>query len=191
MTTINFFLQKNEKNEKCLELPDLARKLKVENCLVTIGVKTSLTYQQFVRACTGYAKMIQFRKEDFLCPSCGPSPKYVVCDGKTDGPTKHKVEHLHELDSAEHDDSCLCQGSFFEDRVFLAEKSERALVCKLLTDVILYEEFVESEAISSPNGNLVVELVERLSLSWPEEIPKPYKRLLGNICKISSVAGFL
>jgi hypothetical protein len=27
VTTINFFLEKNEKNEKCLELPDLARKL--------------------------------------------------------------------------------------------------------------------------------------------------------------------
>ena len=26
VTTINFFLEKNEKNEKCLELPDLARK---------------------------------------------------------------------------------------------------------------------------------------------------------------------
>ena len=122
-----------------------------KSSLSDIGVKTSLTYQQFVRACTGYAKMIQFRKEDFLCPSCGPSPKYVVCDGKTDGPTKRKVEHLHELDSAEHDDSCLCQGSFFEERVFLAEKSERALACKLLL-----------EAISSPNGNLVVGLVLRL-----------------------------
>ena len=72
-------------------------------------------------------------------------------------------------------------GSFFEDRVFLAEESERAFVCKLLTDVISFEEFVESEAITSPNGNLVVELVERLSLSWPEETPKPYKELQGVI----------
>jgi len=27
MTTINIFFEKNEKTEKCLELPDLARKL--------------------------------------------------------------------------------------------------------------------------------------------------------------------
>jgi hypothetical protein len=27
VTTINFLLEKNEKNEKCLELPDLARNL--------------------------------------------------------------------------------------------------------------------------------------------------------------------
>ena len=27
VTTINIFFEKNEKNEKCLELPDLARKL--------------------------------------------------------------------------------------------------------------------------------------------------------------------
>ena len=54
-----------------------------------------------------------------------------------------------------------------------------------------YQQFVQSESISSPNGNLVVELAKRISLSSPDEIPKPYKRLLGNICKISSVAGFL
>ena len=54
-----------------------------------------------------------------------------------------------------------------------------------------YQQFVQSESISSPNGNLVVELAQRISLSSPDDIPKPYKRLLGNICKISSVAGFL
>ena len=28
-------------------------------------------------------------------------------------------------------------------------------------------------------------------MSWPGDIPTPYERLIGNICKISSVAGFL
>ena len=82
-------------------------------------------------------------------------------------------------------------GIFFEDRVFLSDNIERKLVCSLLTEAITLEEFCESESISSSNGNLVVELVQRISLSSPDEIPKPYKRLLGNICKISSVAGFL
>ena len=120
--------------------------------------------------------------------NCGDSPKYIVCDGKTDGPTKRKVEHLLELDRPEHDESSLCQGLSFEDRVFLSEKRERALVCNLLTNVISEEEFVESETITSDNGKLVVELVQWISLSWPDEIPKPYRRVLGNICKISSVA---
>jgi hypothetical protein len=114
-----------------------------KSILYNIGVIISLTYQQFVRACTGYAQMIEFKKEDFLCVNCGDSPKYIVCDGKTDGPTKRKVEHLHELDRPEHDESYLCQGSFFEDRVFLSEKRERALVCNLLTNVISEEECVE------------------------------------------------
>ena len=39
--------------------------------------------------------------------------------------------------------------------------------------------------------HLVHELVQRISLSSPDDIPKHFKRLLGNICKISSVAGFL
>ena len=111
-------------------------------------------------------------------------------DGKTDGPTKRKVEHLHELDKAEDDDSPLCQGSLFADRVFLSDKKERKLVCNLLTDTISAEDFADSDIIESANGNLVLALVERLSLTT-EEIPKPYRKLLGNICKISSVAGYL
>ena len=160
--------------------------------LGNIGVKSSLTYSSFLRACTGYAQMIKFRKTDFICPnpSCGDSPKYIVCDGKTDGPTKRKVEHLHELDKAEDDDSPLCQGSLFADRVFLSDKKERKLVCNLLTDTISAEDFADSDIIESANGNLVLALVERLSLTT-EEIPKPYRKLLGNICKISSVAGYL
>ena len=34
-----------------------------------IGLESSLTYSLFLRACTGYAQMVQFRKEDFLCPN--------------------------------------------------------------------------------------------------------------------------
>ena len=30
----------------------------------------------------------------FSCPKCGVAPKYFVADGKSDGPTKRKVEHL-------------------------------------------------------------------------------------------------
>ena len=162
-----------------------------KSSLSGIGLKTSLTYHQFVRACTGYTKMIEFRKEDFLCSSCGDSPPYISCDIKTDGPTKRKVEHLHELDKQEDDESDLCQGSSFAERVFLSEKKERTMVCRLLTNSISYDDFVYSEDITSANGNLLVELVDRISLDWPEQIPKPYKQLLGNISKISSVAGFL
>ena len=157
--------------------------------LRSIGVNSSLTYPLFLRACTGYARMIRFRKEDFLCPDCGPSPKYIVCDGKMDGPTK--VLHLHELDNPELDESPLCQGSLFGDRVFLCENKERKKVCSLLTDAITMEEFLDSDAMQSINGKLVFNLVERISLERPDRMPMPYKQLLANICKISSVAGFL
>ena len=158
-----------------------------------IGLKTSLTYPLFLRACTGYAQMIKFRKEDFLCPNCGDSPEYVVCDGKTDEPAQRKVDHLHELDRPEDDESSLCQGSFFNDRVFLSNNCERKLVCCLLTNSISSDDFqesVESEE-STANMLMVATVVARISLNWPDEIPTSYKRLLGNICKISSVAGFL
>ena len=57
----------------------------------SIGVHSTLSYEDFERACSGYASMIRFRKEDFLCPSCGHTPKYIVADGKMSGPTRRKV----------------------------------------------------------------------------------------------------
>ena len=159
--------------------------------LNAIGMKSSLTYSLFLRACTGYAQMLEFEKEDFLCPDCGESPSYLVADGKTDGPTKRKLEHLHELDKAEGDDSVLCQGSHMKDRVFLTSNDERKLVCLLLTESISSDEFVESDVITTENGRMISTLVERACLSWPDELPPPYKRFIGNISKNSSVAGFL
>ena len=38
---------------------------------------------------------------------------------------------------------------------------------------------------------MVATLVDRVSTSWPDEVPHPYKRFLSNICKLSSVAGYL
>ena len=67
-----------------------------------------------------------------------------MCDGTTDGPTKHKVQHLQDLDKAEDDSSVLCQGSSFKDRVFFSENKERTLICKILTDTVSYNEQVLS-----------------------------------------------
>ena len=47
-----------------------------------------------------------------------------------------------------------------------------------------------TDVIESENGHLVLAFVERFSLTT-EEIPKPYKKLFGNVCKISSVAGYM
>ena len=65
-----------------------------------LGVTTSLTVQDLTRAVTGFAAMLKFRKEDFVCDKCGDTPEYIVCDGKSIGPAKRKVNHLTELDRA-------------------------------------------------------------------------------------------
>ena len=165
----------------------LARQSALTNC----GLDSTLSYNQFVRACTGYVHMVNFASNTFLCPNCGTSPKYIVCDGKTDGPTKRKVDHLQELDSPTNDDNYLSQGSYFSDRVFMPNKPERDLVCRLLTESISVDDFLESDVITSENGTLVETLVRRIDENWPDEIPEPYKNLIGNICKISSVPGYL
>ena len=43
----------------------------------------------------------------------------LVVMGGTIGPTKRKVDHLHELDRAEDDESVLAQGSSFERSVLV------------------------------------------------------------------------
>ena len=45
--------------------------------------------------------------------------------------------------------------------------------------------------MQSENGQLIIPLIERICEDWPDEIPKPYARFLGNICKPTSVAAFM
>ena len=64
--------------------------------------------------------------EAFVCSNCGPTPEYLVFDGKMDGPLKRYCSHLKELDSADTDQEILKQGSISADRIFLHSQRERA-----------------------------------------------------------------
>ena len=58
-------------------------------------MKSSLTYQDLSRAICGFFSLIRFDDlKVFSCPSCGNSPKYIVADGKSDGPVKKRVSKL-------------------------------------------------------------------------------------------------
>ena len=70
-------------------------------------------------------------------------------------------------------------------------KKERRLVQHLLTEDIDIDEFVSSADLESANSRLLVPLIQRLQLDWPDEIPEPYSRFICNLCKPTSVASFL
>ena len=99
-----------------------------ETALSSLGISSTLTYQDFERACSDFVSMIRFKKEDFMCLDCGQTPKYIVADGKMTAPTVRKVQHLDELSPEENDEQILSQGSLCKDRVFLHRKKERDLV---------------------------------------------------------------
>ena len=101
------------------------------------------------------------------------------------------MEHLSELDRHEDDDNILDQGSHFKDRVFLSAKKERTIVRKLLTEDIEIDQFITSNILQSDNSRLLVSLVDRVSETWPDQIPEPYKRFIGNVCKPTSVSSYL
>ena len=50
---------------------------------------------------------------------------------------------------------------------------------------------VAAEDLTTENGQLVTDLIERISTTWPDEIPIQYSRFIQNICKQTSVAGLL
>ena len=127
----------------------------------------------------------------FSCPKCGNSPKYMVADGKSDGPTKRKVEHLKEMGTADNDRGSLPQGSFY--RVFISVYRERQAICSLLTGAQNMDEFLEEEEeqLVTENSRLISDLICRLGRTWLDEIPKEYKRFIANVCKQSSVSGLL
>ena len=63
VTTINFFFEKNEKNKKCLELPDLARKLIKKTFHLAGGsMKNGASWLRF-RCCTVRASNMKFEIE--------------------------------------------------------------------------------------------------------------------------------
>jgi hypothetical protein len=161
--------------------------------LNSIGVKTNLTQKDFLRATNRFISRIVFHEDlkTFSCPKCGVAPKYLLADGKSDGPTKRKVEHLKELGTAEEDTGCLPQGSFHKDRVFTSVTAERQATCQVITGTLSVGDFLTDPGIETENGRLVVGLINRIAATWGDEIPKEYKKFMANICKQSSVAGLL
>ena len=51
--------------------------------------------------------------------------------------------------------------------------------------------FVEMANISSPNGLMVIEIVCHIIMIFSKELPNCYKNITANICKSTSVQGFL
>ena len=163
--------------------------------LNSVGMKTTLSQKDLTRATNGFVSQIVFHDQlkTFSCPKCGNSPKYMVADGKSDGHTKRKVEHLKEMGTADNDRGSLLQGSFYKNRVFISVYRERQAICSLLTGAQNMDEFLEEEEeqLVTENSRLISDLICRLGRTWLDEIPKEYKRFIANVCKQSSVSGLL
>ena len=65
------------------------------------------------------------------------------------------------------------------------------LVSQLVSESMDMRDFIQSTEITSPNGRLVVDLVQFINSGHPDEMPKCFKNILANICKPTSVRGLL
>ena len=156
------------------------------------GISCTLTYKDIHRSVCGFFSNLVFNIEKaFSCPNHGSSPKWIVSDGKSLGPLKRKVKHLTELDVASDDNKVLSQSTSYKDRILLAVKKERVLLCKLVTGDITVEDFLSSSDITSDNGLLVRDLVRHIGVKFPQKIPYPYVLLLTNVSKNSSTRSLL
>jgi hypothetical protein len=107
--------------------------------LNSIGLKTSLTLKNFIRAANGFVSKIEYHEDlkAFSFPKCGTAPAHIVADGKSDGPTSRKVQLLKEFGHEEDDADCLPQGSTYKDRLFLPAYDERQSLCHLLSNLFI------------------------------------------------------
>ena len=153
------------------------------------GVESAMTFKDLHRASTGFAKMMKLKREDFICPNCGETPAYIVCDGKQLGPRSVHTKHLSELGPAEGDEDILEQSTKFKDRCFLIKKKERNLLKGLVTGEKNFQDFAAYQ-MQTGNGRLVKALVSRLSRDDNDKF-EHYKDLLENISKMTPVCGFL
>ena len=150
------------------------------------AIVSDLSYELLRRSICGFFYKLEFPEDTFICPNCKTNPKYLVIDGKGLGPTKEAVKHLI---SDTGDDIYLTQSTQYKDRTFLSDPLERKHVNNLLTEQINMESFVRL-GLTSPNGGLIVNLIERLNQSW-NMLPKAYSRLIRNISIPTSVAGLI
>ena len=70
--------------------------------------------------------------------------------------------NVAELDKAEEDDEVLPQGSVSSQRVFINRRQELDMVIQLLDAQITMDDFVESQVITSDNGMLLQQFVDRI-----------------------------
>ena len=158
------------------------------------GRTSVLTVKDLDRGYVGFCFNMELEREDFMCEECGPTPEYLILDGKQLGPGKKDVEHLEEFDRHPEDDHKLDQGSTFESRVFLNIKDDRTLLGKLAdADNLVIGDFLDAN-LSSTNGELVKNLVSHIDTQYQdaeEKIPSCYRKLLSNLSKKTSVSGFL
>ena len=65
------------------------------------------------------------------------------------------------------------------------------IVCQLITGDMSMLDFAEISDMTSPHGQLLVNLVRHIVQKFPEEMPACYKSFMANICKPTSVRGLL
>ena len=100
------------------------------------GRQTTLPVNVATEAIASFCHFMQSEDSDWVCDKCcrndagdlTTTPQFLVADAKAVGLKNRRVEHLQELDRAPDDDQVLPGGSDHRQRVFLADKEERALL---------------------------------------------------------------
>jgi hypothetical protein len=164
----------------------------ITNNAMFSGISCTLTYKDLHRSICGFMNNLEIDyKKAFSCPTHGNSPAWIVSDGKNLGPLKRRVSHLKELDRHESDETVLEQSTKFKDRVFLNVKKERMIVCDLVSGGLPMLDFAELSEMTSPNGQLLLDLVRHIVQKFPDEVPACYASFMANISKPTSVRGLL
>jgi hypothetical protein len=153
--------------------------------------QSPLTYQNFTRACNGFARSLKLDKQSFVCPNCTDRPRFINADGVCVAPAKRHLEGMEELNKAPNDNEILERGSRFKDRIYLKSNKERKLVLDLLTGGMNMDEFTQTDRIKTEEGRHLQTLVGRISQQSPLKIPDQYVRFLRNVSKATPVAGLL
>ena len=162
--------------------------------LLRSSFRTTLPLTLFIQAVVGFCSNLEFFKSDWKCEECGEgthTPKYLVCDGKVLGIARRKEKKKNtELDRHEADQNHLCRGSQYKDRLFLSDRIERTQIMALLRKQISFQDYL-AENCRSLNGQLIRNLLERVTSNFTEDIPFPYIKFLKDICKNTSISGLL
>ena len=157
------------------------------------------------KAWYAFSRLIDIPFEEcFICPTCGPSPNVIVCDGTMVGMRKDLLPFKHKNQPQEDPVFPVIKGSAHVDRVLIKSKRVRDMLLKYsgyrrdrkpiaCPQMVTIKEFDQLVKLLRSDGfSSLAQLLDKLEKKYHERTaPKPYRKFFSEIARNTPACGMV